>query len=165
MGLSKHMAWDKVIRSSMTYLSLFFHALVILPPLLADRSSVHKANCFFPLKVKPLLCETGCASKTKSEAEADTDNIGTETLSKSNPITSVVEEVIPGHFLKYTSRNRMIGAVFEWQNSHENKAETWSSIIDSGTATSTGQWEAHKGACCGQHTRDCNGSLKELKEG
>lgn len=52
---------------------------------------------FFPLKTKPLVCETECAGRIRSEAEADGDNRGTETLSKLNPLTKVFKEVIPVH--------------------------------------------------------------------
>lgn len=61
-----------------------------------------------------MVCETECASRIRSEAEADRDNRGAETLSKLNPIPSVFKEVIPVHkFLNTHLNSRMIGVAFE----------------------------------------------------
>lgn len=102
-----------MIRSSMSYLCLFFHALVMLPPPLGRKVKQTGFFFFFPLKAKPLVCETGRASRTRSEAEADGDDDGgSETLSRLNPIIRVFQ-LIP-------ARSRMIGTVFEEQNSYSD---------------------------------------------
>lgn len=67
----------------MSYLCLF-------PPCFGDAATTAgqggqmnlNQQFFFPLKVKPMVCETECAGRTRSEAEADRDKTQTKTLFK-----------------------------------------------------------------------------------
>lgn len=59
-----------------------------------------------------MVHEARCTNRTRSGAEADRGDRGSETLTHFNPITRIFNEVIPAHIFLNTSRSRIVDAMF-----------------------------------------------------